>query len=74
MRIKFTLVMERAKVEDKDIDKLVFSWINDLSPEEVLALSHQWISQKDLLTKRLSGLQKVDESSLTIEPVEEEKI
>jgi hypothetical protein len=71
LKIKFTLVMERVKVEDKDIDKLVFTWISDLTQDEVLSLSHQWISQKDLLTQRLSGLKKVDESSLTIEPVEE---
>lgn len=75
MKVKFTLNMEDLTVNDehndKHIDRLIICWINDVSEEEVLSMSGQWISAQNLLTQKMVGLKKVRESSLTIEPIEE---
>jgi hypothetical protein len=63
--------MENLTVDEKHIDRLSISWINDVSEEEVLSMSGQWISTQNFLTQRMVGLKKVGESSLTIEPIEE---
>jgi hypothetical protein len=63
--------MENLTVDEKHIDRLSISWINDVSEEEVLSMSGQWISTQNFLTQRMIGLRKVGESSLTIEPIEE---
>ncbi|KPL00700.1 MAG: hypothetical protein AMJ90_07830 [candidate division Zixibacteria bacterium SM23_73_2] len=73
MKIKFTLTMKNLLVEEKLINELVLSWVSDLSQEEVLTLSHRWVSDKNFLSQQMVGLQKVGESSLTIEPLEEVK-
>ncbi len=69
MKVKFTLNMENLEVEEKHIDRLCISWIHETSEEEVLSMSGQWINSKNLLTQRMIGLNKVGESSLTIEPL-----
>jgi hypothetical protein len=71
VKVKFTLHMENLTVDEKHIDRLSISWINDVSEEEVLSMSGQWISTQNFLTQRMVGLKKVGESSLTIEPIEE---
>ena len=58
-------------VDEKHIDRICISWINEVTEEEVLSMSGQWISTQNLLTQRMIGLKKVGESSLTIEPIEE---
>lgn len=73
MKIKFTLTMKNLLVEEKMINELAISWISNLSQEEVLSLSQRWVSDKDFLNQQMIGLQKVGESSLTIEPLEEVK-
>ncbi len=73
MKIKFTLTMKNLLVEEKLINELAISWISELSQEEVLSLSQRWVSDKDFLNQQMIGLQKVGESSLTIEPLEEVK-
>jgi len=50
---------------------MIIDWIEDVSQERVLEMSHEWITSKNFLTERMLGLKKVGESSLTIEPVEE---
>jgi hypothetical protein len=37
-------------------------------------MSQKWISSQNFLTRRMIGLQRVGESSLTIEPVDETKM
>ena len=69
MKVKFTLNMENLVVEEKRIDRLCISWINEVTEDEVLSMSGQWINAKNLLTQRMIGLNKVGESSLTIEPM-----
>jgi hypothetical protein len=71
VRVKFTLNMENLVVNENHIDRLCISWINEVTEEEVLSMSGQWISSPNFLTQRMIGLKKVGESSLTIEPVEE---
>ncbi|MFH1336894.1 MAG: hypothetical protein ABII96_10295 [Candidatus Zixiibacteriota bacterium] len=81
MKVKFTLNMENLTVashqqnqKEEQIDRLVISWISEVSEEEVLNMSGKWIGTKDFLTQRMTDLKKVGESSLTIEPVEEMKV
>ncbi len=71
MRMRFTLSMEDLVVNDRTIDNMILDWVEDVSQERVLEISHQWISSQTFLTERMVGLNKVGESSLTIEPMEE---
>jgi hypothetical protein len=71
MKMKFTLNMENLEVNGRAIDTVVLDWIEEVSQEEVLEMSQQWISSQTFLTDRMTGLHKVGESSLTIEPVSE---
>lgn len=69
--MKFTLNMENLDVNGRSIDTFILDWIDEVSQEQVLEMSHQWISSQTFLTERMIGLHKVGESSLTIEPVGE---
>lgn len=71
MKVKFVLTMDDVVVEDRRIDQLVLDWIDDLAQEEILEISHRWITTQNFLTTRMEGLMRVGESSLTIEPLEE---
>ena len=71
MKMRFTLTMEDLVIEDDKVDNMIIDWVEDVSQERVLEMSHEWITSKNFLTERMVGLRKVGESSLTIEPVEE---
>ncbi len=71
MKIKFSLSLKNIVVEETYIDHLIFDWEEEATPEEVLKMSEKWITTRNFLTARMSGLRKVGESSFTIEPVEE---
>jgi hypothetical protein len=71
VKVKFTLNMQNLTVNETHLDRLSISWINEVTEEEVLSMSGQWISTQNFLTQRMIGLKKVGESSLTIEPIEE---
>jgi hypothetical protein len=71
MKMIFTLNMENLEVNGRAIDTMVLDWIEEVSQEEVLEMSQQWISSQTFLTDKMTGLHKVGESSLTIEPVGE---
>jgi hypothetical protein len=71
MKMKFTLNMENLDVNGRSIDTFILDWIDEVSQEQVLEMSQQWISSQTFLTERMIGLHKVGESSLTIEPVAE---
>lgn len=73
MKVKFVLTMDDLVVNENEIDQLVLDWESDVDQEEILELSHNWITSKNFLTKRMDGLTRVGESSLTIEPLEEEE-
>jgi len=69
MKIKFTLNMDNLLVNQTHIDRVIISWISDISQEEVSSLSQNWINDQDFLLHNMDGLEKVGESSLTIEPL-----
>ncbi len=78
MKVKFTLNMTNLVLSgnestaiEKPINRITFSWVSDLSQEEILSMSQEWLKDKNFLTSRMKGLKKVGESSLTIEPLEE---
>ena len=71
MRVKFVLTMDDVVVNDQKIDQIVLDWETDIEQEEILEVSHKWITTQNFLTKRMVGLNRVGESSLTIEPLEE---
>ena len=70
MRMRFTLNMEDLVVNGNVIDNMILDWIEEVTQEKVLEISHQWISSQTFLTEKMVGLNRVGESSLTIEPVE----
>ncbi len=73
MRVKFILTMEDLVVDNNRIDQLILDWESDVDHAEIAELSHKWITSKNFLTQRMVGLTRVGESSLTIEPLEEEQ-
>ncbi len=73
MRVKFVLTMDNLVVDDRSIDQLILDWEADVDQSEILQLSHQWITSRNFLTQRMLGLVQVGESSLTIEPLEEDE-
>jgi hypothetical protein len=70
MKVKFTLTMDDVIVDNKRLDNIILDWEEDVDQEEVLELSQKWITSKNFLTSRMTGLTHVGESSLTIEPVD----
>jgi hypothetical protein len=71
MQVRFTLTMDDVIVDGKAIDCVILDWISDMEYDEVLSISHNWISSQNFLTQRMSGLSRVGESSLTIEPLDD---
>ncbi len=71
MLVRFTLTMDDLTVDGEHFDSVILDWESDSSQEEVMAMSEKWISTQDFLTRRMVGLTRVGESSLTIEPVED---
>ena len=71
MKVKFTLTMDDLTVDNQHYDSVVIDWVSDVQQEEVLEMSQRWISSQNYLTRKMIGLQRVGESSLTIEPVDE---
>lgn len=69
MEMRFTLSMENLVVNGAEIDSLVVDWTEDVTQAQVMAVSNEWISTPDFLARHIAGLQRVGESSLTIEPV-----
>jgi len=71
MTFEFTLCLDNATVMGHHYDYVSIRWQQDLLLDEVLEISHKWISSKHFLTRRMVGLTHVGESSLTIEPFDE---
>jgi hypothetical protein len=71
MKVKFVLTMEDLVVDDRNIDQVIFDWQTDIDQDDILKLSHEWITSSNFLTHRMAGLTRVGESSLTIEPMED---
>jgi hypothetical protein len=71
MKVKFTLTMDGVTVNGRNIDSIILDWISEIDHNEVLSISHNWITSQNFLTQRMTGLTRVGESSLTIEPLED---
>ena len=71
MKVKFVLTMEDVVLNDETIDQIILDWISDVDQQEIMEVSHKWITTQNFLTQRMTGLTRVGESSLTIEPLEE---
>jgi len=71
MKVKFVLTMDDVVVNDRTFDQIILDWESDVDQEEILDVSHKWITTQNFLTQRMIGLTRVGESSLTIEPLEE---
>ncbi|MBU0984340.1 MAG: hypothetical protein KKA42_10755 [candidate division Zixibacteria bacterium] len=71
MKVKFVLTMDDVVVNDQTIDQIVLDWVSNVDQQELMEVSHKWISTQNFLTDRMDGLTRVGESSLTIEPLEE---
>jgi len=63
--------MDDVVVNDRTFDQIILDWESDVDQEEILDVSHKWITTQNFLTQRMIGLTRVGESSLTIEPLEE---
>jgi len=63
--------MEDVVVNDETIDQIILDWVSDVDQQEIMEVSHKWITTQNFLTQRMTGLTRVGESSLTIEPLEE---
>jgi hypothetical protein len=71
MKVKFTLTMEDLTVNDRHFDLVTIDWIANVAQHEVMEMSQQWMTSQNFLTRKMVGLQRVGESSLTIEPIDE---
>jgi len=71
MRVKFVLTMDDVTIDDKVIDQIVLDWVSDVNQDEIMEVSHKWITTQNFLTHRMTGLTRVGGSSLTSEPLEE---
>jgi hypothetical protein len=70
MRVRYVLSMDNLLVHGERIDNLVVDWEDDTTHDEIMKLSQKWISTRNFLTERMNGLSEVGESSLTIEPID----
>jgi hypothetical protein len=70
MRVRYVLSMDNLLVHGERIDNLVVDWEDESTHDEIMKLSQKWISTRNFLTDRMNGLSEVGESSLTIEPIE----
>ena len=71
MQVRFTLTMDDVIVDGKSIECIVLDWVEEIEYDQVLSISHNWISSQNFLTQRMTGLSRVGESSLTIEPLDD---
>ena len=79
MKFKFTLemknlVIKMGKDEKQIVDEMTIEWITDTTRKKVMAISNEYVTDKNFLTdgRTMTGLVKVGESHLSIEPVEED--
>lgn len=72
MKVKFVLTMDDVVLHDQTIDQVILDWVSDVDQQEIMEVSTRWITTQNFLTRRMVGLSRVGESSLTIEPLEEE--
>ena len=70
VKVKFTLTMIKPVVEGKTFDEIGISWTNVITNSELDKISTEWLDEANSLVKRMKGLDKVGEHSLTVEQVQ----
>lgn len=75
MKVKFVLTMDKVKLAGKRkvIDQVILDWVDDVNQQEIAEVTHRWVTTQNFLTRRMVGLSRAGEASLTIEPLEDEK-
>lgn len=71
MQVRFILTMYDLIVDGQQIDQVVIDWTEELPTHRVMAISREWVDTNNYLTKRMVGLQRVGESNLEIDPIDE---
>ena len=61
--------MDDILVDGQHYDQVVIDWISEMEQEEVDSAVQDFFSSQSSLTRRMIGLQRVGESSLTLEPM-----
>ena len=59
MKVKFVLTMDDVVVNDQAIDQIIMDWESEIDQEEILEVSHKWITTQNFLTEKMIGLTKV---------------
>jgi hypothetical protein len=62
MKVKFVLTMDDVVVNDENIDHIILDWISDVDQEEIMDVSHKWITTQNF-HHWMVGLSRVGESS-----------
>lgn len=70
MQVQFILDMYDLVINGRHIDEVIIDWLEEMEEGQILAISTEWLSSSHYLTKRMTGLHSVGESSLTIEPID----
>ena len=71
MKTKFTLKIKGAILEGNNqqkIDEIELVWINEISREELLERSKEYLNNKLFLQNHFHGLKSFDRAFLTAEP------
>lgn len=71
MKVRFALTMEDLVINQSPIDQVIIDWISDVDQQEIMEISHRWITTQNFLTRRMIGLERVGQSSLVVEPLED---
>jgi len=70
MKVRYILTIKGGEVMGKSLGQIEIDWEEEATPGKIIKLSRAWLTQKDFLLPRMPGLSRVEESSLTIEPID----
>ncbi len=68
MQVQFSLKMKEAKIRGEMIDYFELEWKEDLTPRQLAARFHIWLSDNSFIEKRLPDLQEAAFCQLFINP------
>ncbi len=68
MNIHFTLTMNDVVIRGMNAGQVILEWEAEASNQEILELTHLWVTTPNFLSQRIAGLTRVGESHLSFEP------
>jgi len=68
MLVQCTLAMIDVIVDNTHYDEIEITWLQTMSDEELYTASQAWFCEAGFLSRRMTGLQRVGDSSLTFNP------